>query len=56
MLKRAHKLLVGSLLFRGHNCVSFIFLAGYRTLIAIQESRGIYGVPMSNVKECRCDG
>ena len=56
MLKRAHKLLVGSLLFRSHQCFSFIFLARYRTLIAIQESGGIYGIPQSNVKECRCDG
>ena len=55
MLQRAHKLLVDSPLFRSHDCVSFIFLTWYRSRIAIHESGGIYGVPLSNVKECRCN-
>jgi hypothetical protein len=55
MLQGVHKLLVGPLLFRSHGFVSFIFLAGDRPIIAIQESGGIYGVPSSIVKERRHD-
>jgi len=42
MLQRAHKLLVGSLLFRGHDCVSFTRLRRKPRLSGLR-SRSYFG-------------